>query len=132
MNETMTIEDIERAMERMRAERERVLERLRDSDARDRRPLRSGEPTPAMRLENLDRELGRLRRRKRRAEARRPDGAHSPAPSSEATPSPAPPSTAPFSGNPPPHSDQETPPNTAQAHTGRTVVNSRQTRDFRE
>ena len=85
----MTIEDIERAMERMRAERERVLERLRDPDARDRRPLRSGEPTPAMRLESLDRELGRLRRRKRRAEARRPHGAHSPAPSSEAAPSPS-------------------------------------------
>ena len=61
-----------------------MLELLRDPDARDRRPLRSGEPTPAMRLENLDRELGRLRRRKRRAEARRPDGALSPAPSSEA------------------------------------------------
>ena len=89
MNETTTIEDIKRAMERMRAERERVLELLRDPDARDRRPLRSGEPTPAMRLENLDRELGRLRRRKRRAEARRSDGAHSPAPSCDATPSPS-------------------------------------------
>ena len=84
MNETTSKT---RAMERMRAGS--VLERLRDPDARDRRPLRSGEPTPAMRLESLDRELGRLRRRKRRAEARRPDGALSPAPSSEATPSPS-------------------------------------------
>ena len=70
MNETMTLEAVERAMERVRAQMRRVVASLRDPDESAPRRPRAGEVTPTMRLENLDWELERLRVRKRRIEAR--------------------------------------------------------------
>ena len=69
MNETMTLEALERAMERVRAQMRRVVASLRDPLANAPRRPRAGEVTPTMRLENLDWELERLRVRKRRIEA---------------------------------------------------------------